>query len=94
MDHHGNTTDGFSLSTQSITQLIYSCNKFYPRAPDNSKSNLYTLIILLILFFIDAPKFINDDYILACSLENGQVLFLNNYQDQSPIHVDTELHSK
>jgi hypothetical protein len=39
MDHHGNTTDGFSLSTQSITQLIYSCNKFYPGAPDNSKSN-------------------------------------------------------
>ena len=39
MDHHGNTTEGFSLSTQSITQLIYSCNKFYPGAPDNSKSN-------------------------------------------------------
>lgn len=37
MDHHGNTTDGFSLSTQSITQLLYSCNRFYPEAPDNSK---------------------------------------------------------
>lgn len=43
---------------------------------------------------LDAPKFVNDDYVLACSLENGQVLFLNNYQDQSPIHVDTELQSK
>ena len=43
---------------------------------------------------LDAPKFVNDDYILACSLENGQVLFLHNYQDQSPIHVDTELQSK
>ncbi|CAF5142504.1 unnamed protein product, partial [Rotaria magnacalcarata] len=74
MDHHGNTTDGFSLSTQSITQLLYSCNRFYPGAPDNS-----------------ASKFVNDDYVLACSLENGQVLFLNNYQDQSPISVDTEL---
>ncbi|CAF3471176.1 unnamed protein product [Rotaria socialis] len=74
MDHHGNTTDGFSLSTQSITQLLYSCNRFYPGAPDNN-----------------ASKFVNDDYVLACSLENGQVLFLNNYQDQSPISVDTEL---
>ena len=42
---------------------------------------------------LDAPKFVNDDYVLACSLENGQVLFLQNYQDQSPIHVDTELQS-
>ncbi|CAF2517964.1 unnamed protein product [Rotaria sp. Silwood2] len=74
MDHHGNTTEVLSLSTQSIRQLIYSCNKFYPEAPDNN-----------------ATKFINDDYILACSLENGQVLFLNNYQDQSPISVDTDL---
>jgi hypothetical protein len=46
MDHHGNTTDGFSLSTQSITQLIYSCNKFYPEAPDNSKSNFYFVLFL------------------------------------------------
>ncbi|CAF3507506.1 unnamed protein product [Adineta steineri] len=74
MDHHGNTTEGFSLSTQSITQLMYSCNKFYPEAPDNN-----------------ATKFVNDDYILACSLDNGQVLFLNNYQDQSPISINTEL---
>ncbi|CAF0867596.1 unnamed protein product [Rotaria sordida] len=74
MDHHGNTTDGFELSTQSITQLLYSCNKFYPEAPDNN-----------------ASKFVNDDYVLACSLDNGHVLFLNNYQDQSPISVDTEL---
>ncbi|CAF2467091.1 unnamed protein product [Rotaria sp. Silwood2] len=74
MDHHGNTTDGFQLSTQSITQLLYSCNKFYPEAPDNN-----------------ALKFVNDDYVLACSLDNGHVLFLNNYQDQSPISVDTEL---
>jgi hypothetical protein len=94
MDHHGNTTEGFSLSTQSITQLIYSCNKFYPGAPDNSKSNRKNSISLLILLYIDATKFINDDYILACSLDNGQVLFLNNYQDQSPISVDTELQSK
>lgn len=43
--------------------------------------------------FLDASKFVNDDYVLACSLENGQVLFLHNYQDQSPIHVDTELQS-
>ncbi|CAF1029359.1 unnamed protein product [Rotaria sp. Silwood1] len=74
MDHHGNTTDGFQLSTQSITQLLYSCNKFYPGAPDNN-----------------ALKFVNDDYILACSLDNGHILFLNNYQDQSPITVDTKL---
>jgi len=38
MDHHGNTTEVCSLSTQIIKQLIYSCNKFYPEAPDNSKS--------------------------------------------------------
>ncbi|CAF0999897.1 unnamed protein product [Rotaria sordida] len=74
MDHHGNTTEVHSLSTQSIRQLIYSCNKFYPEAPDNN-----------------ATKFINDDYILACSLENGQVLFLNNYHDPSPITVYTDL---
>jgi hypothetical protein len=49
MDHHGNTTEIISLSTKSIRQLIYSCNKFYPEAPDNSKSNIF-LIILLILF--------------------------------------------
>lgn len=41
--------------------------------------------------FLDATKFVNDDYVLACSLENGQVLFLTNYQDQSPISVNTEL---
>jgi hypothetical protein len=37
MNHHGNTTEIISLSTKSIRQLIYSCNKFYPEAPDNSK---------------------------------------------------------
>ena len=37
MDHHGNTTEILSISTQSIRQLSYSCNKFYPEAPDNSK---------------------------------------------------------
>ena len=36
MDHHGNTTESYSLSTQSIEQLIYSCDKFYPDATDNS----------------------------------------------------------
>ena len=45
-------------------------------------------------FCSDATKFVNDDYILACGLENGQVLFLNNYQDPSPITVDTNLESK
>jgi len=94
MDHHGNTTDGFSLSTQSITQLIYSCNKFYPGAPDNSKFYTSTYKSIYSFYSIDATKFVNDDYVLACSLENGQVLFLNNYQDQSPIHVNTELQSK
>ncbi|CAF1145603.1 unnamed protein product [Adineta ricciae] len=74
MDHHGNTTEGFSLSTQSIVQLVYSCNKFYPAAPDSN-----------------ARKFVNDDYVLACSLANGHVLFLNNYQDPSPISVNTKL---
>ncbi|CAF0862827.1 unnamed protein product [Adineta steineri] len=74
MDHHGNTTEVFSLSTQIIRQLIYSCNKFYPEAPSNN-----------------AKKFVNEDYILACSLDNGQVLFLDHYLDQSPITVDTDL---
>jgi hypothetical protein len=37
---------------------------------------------------------VNDDYVLACSLENGQVLFLTNYQDPSPITIDTNLQSK
>lgn len=37
MDHHGNTTEILSLTTHPIQQLIYSCNKFYPNAPDNSK---------------------------------------------------------
>ncbi|CAF1683297.1 unnamed protein product [Rotaria magnacalcarata] len=74
MDHHGNTTEMLPISTQSIRQLMYSCNKFYPEAPDNN-----------------ATKFNNDDYILACSLENGQILFLQNYQDRSPISVNTEL---
>ncbi|CAF5098820.1 unnamed protein product, partial [Rotaria socialis] len=42
-------------------------------------------------YYLDATKFNNDDYILACSLENGQILFLQNYQDRSPISVNTEL---
>ncbi|CAF4390086.1 unnamed protein product [Rotaria sp. Silwood2] len=74
MHHHGNTIEIISLSTQSIKQLIYSCNKFYPKAPDNN-----------------ATKFVNDDYMLVGSLENEQILFLNNYQDQSSIVVDTKL---
>ncbi|UJR15873.1 hypothetical protein I4U23_002799 [Adineta vaga] len=74
MDHHGNTTEVFSLTSQIIKQLIYSCNKFYSEAPDNN-----------------ATKFVNEDYILACSLDNGQVLFLTHYLDQSPIIVDTNL---
>ena len=45
-------------------------------------------------FVLDARKFVNDDYVLACSLANGHVLFLNNYQDPSPISVDTELQSR
>ncbi|CAF0827261.1 unnamed protein product [Rotaria sordida] len=40
---------------------------------------------------MDITKFVNDDYILVRSLENEQILFLNNYQDQSSIVVDTEL---
>ncbi len=51
-------------------------------------------MLYLLICFSDATKFVNDDYILACSLENGQVLFLNNYLDQSPITVDTDLQSK
>lgn len=49
---------------------------------------------MTLVLFLDVPKFVNDDYVLACSLENGQVLFLNGYQDQSPISIDTELRSK
>jgi hypothetical protein len=52
MDHHGNTTDGFTLSTQSITQLIYSCNKFYPGAPDNSKFNIKKIYLEKQLYLI------------------------------------------
>jgi hypothetical protein len=37
MDYHGNTIEVLNLSTQSIRQLVYSCDKFYPEAPDNSK---------------------------------------------------------
>jgi predicted KAP-like P-loop ATPase len=40
---------------------------------------------------LDATRFINDDYILACSFDNGQVLFMNSYQDQSPIIVNSDL---
>ncbi len=54
----------------------------------------FIFIHLNIYDCLDATKFVNDDYILACSLENGQVLFLNNYQDQSPIIIDTNLQSK
>lgn len=44
-------------------------------------------------FSLDAAKFVNDDYVLACSLENGQVLFLHGYHDPSPVTVDTNLQS-
>lgn len=40
MDHHGNTIEMYSLSTQSIRQLMYSCNKFYPESPDNSNKSI------------------------------------------------------
>ena len=43
---------------------------------------------------LDAARFVNDEYILACALDNGQVLFLNSYQDQSPIVVETNLQSR
>jgi hypothetical protein len=44
--------------------------------------------------FVDATKFLNDDYVLACALDDGQVLFLNGYQDASPTRVNTDLQSK
>lgn len=95
MDHHGNTTEICSVTTQSIRQLAYSCNKFYPEAPANSKEMIYSNFIHDEIYnFLDATKFVNDDYILACSLENGEVLFLNNHHDQSPIIIDTDLQSK
>ena len=93
MDHHGNTTEVFFLSTRSICQLMYSCNKFYPNAPDNSKSRRFVPSSSHERC-LDATRFVNDDYILACTLDNGQVLFLNNYQDQSPIVVETNLQSR
>lgn len=94
MDHHGNSIENSSLSTQSIEQLIYSCDKFYPDALDNSTIHIIHSILFSFLFSSDAPKFVNDDYILACSLKNGQVLLLTNYHDQSPITIDTNLQSK
>jgi hypothetical protein len=51
MDHHGNTTEVCSLSTQIIKQLIYSCNKFYPEAPNNSKSFIRLIVIFINCFF-------------------------------------------
>jgi hypothetical protein len=51
MDHHGNTTEILSLTTQSIKQLIYSCNKFYPEAPDNSKRLILSFLILRFISF-------------------------------------------
>lgn len=97
MDHHGNTTADISLTNQAIRQLIYSCKKFYPDAPDTSMffrprsvehSNAHSFP------FEDATKFVNDDYILACSLENGQILFLTHYDDLYPVTVNTDLQSQ
>ena len=51
MDHHGNTTEIYSLSTQSIRQLIYSCEKFYPEAPDTSNQSIEFFFISIIIFF-------------------------------------------
>lgn len=95
MDHHGNTTEDLSLCRQSITQMMYSCNKFYPDAPDTSNVIATVGSIGLSSFeFVDATKFLNDNYVLACALDDGQVLFLNSYQDASPTRVNTELQSK
>ena len=94
MDHHGNTTDDVSVSTQPIRQLKYSCSKFYPNAPDNSNKYIYDITISGSLHVLDATKFVNDDYILACSLDNGQIHFMYGYQDPTPIVVNTELQSK
>ncbi len=52
------------------------------------------MVSLYISYYSDATRFVNNDYILACSLENGQILFLHNHQDQIPIIIDTELKSK
>ena len=92
MDHHGNTADDLTVSTHPITQLLYSCKKFYPEAPDNSKCCLFPEDFDH-CSPLDAAKFVNDDYVLACSLENGQVLFLHGYHDQSPVVVETHLQS-
>lgn len=44
LDDHGNTTEICSVSTKAIRQLIYSCQKFYPEAPANSKkTDLFNL---------------------------------------------------
>lgn len=48
MDHHGNTTEVLTISRQSIRQLIYSCNKFYPEAPDNSKYFIYLFLLIVL----------------------------------------------
>lgn len=37
MDHHGNTTEVVNIATGSIRQMLYSCHKFYPDAPDTSQ---------------------------------------------------------
>ena len=52
------------------------------------------MFFFYISYYSDATRFVNNDYILACSLENGQILFLHNHQDQVPIIIDTELQSK
>jgi len=36
LDHHGNTQEILSITTEPIRQLMYSCQKFYPEAPDAS----------------------------------------------------------
>ncbi|CAF0806793.1 unnamed protein product [Didymodactylos carnosus] len=81
MDYRGNTTEVFSLSTYPITQLLYSCDKFYVnhRILETDQRRVV--------------KFVNEDYVLACSLKHGQVLFMTNYMDQAPTIVETGLQS-
>lgn len=74
MDHHGNTTEIVTIASSRIRQLIYSCPKFYPDAPDTN-----------------ATRFVNDEHVLACSFDNGQVFILNHYQDASPLIIETGL---
>ncbi|CAF1073647.1 unnamed protein product [Didymodactylos carnosus] len=81
MDYRGNTTEIFSFSTSSITQLLYSCDKFYVNYHVLEADQRRMV------------KFTNEDYVLACSLKSGQVMFMVNYMDQTAAIIETGLRS-